>query len=269
EKPSSRAATLDDLQWLGQRLPELASVSTETRQSILSGTTVLEAKAGTVLLRQGETDSEAYFVLAGRVVVQREESGRYCGTRTVGPGEQFGEISSLAGAPRTATAIAEEPAAVLRLTADSLRKLMKSPPMNRVIHSRMSERLMITDRALMILRSIVQVSMLINVFLLANEVFKEFYSRTAHVASSQYLLLGLHGHHALVPWIWTAIAFNLIAMFLLVLPVSRSLKYLNVACVLAIIGIWIEKGMGLVVPGFIPSPLGEMVEYSPSLNETL
>ena len=50
---------------------------------------------------------------------------------------------------------------------------------------------MITDRALMILRSIVQVSMLINVFLLVNEVFKEFYSRTSHVASSQYLLLRL------------------------------------------------------------------------------
>jgi Ni/Fe-hydrogenase subunit HybB-like protein len=269
EKPSSRAANLDDLQWLDRHLPELASVSTETRQSILSGTKVLEAKAGTVLLRQGETDNEAYFVLAGRVVVRREESGLYRITRTVGPGEQFGEISSLAGTPRTATAMAEEAAVVLRLTAESLRKLMKSPPMNRVIHSRMSERLMITDRALMILRSIVQVSMLINVFLLANEVFKEFYSRTAHLASSQYLLLGLHGHRALVPWIWTAIAFNLIAMFLLVLPVSRSLKYLNVACVLAIVGIWIEKGMGLVIPGFIPSPLGEMIEYSPSLNETL
>ena len=68
---------------------------------------------------------------------------------------------------------------------------------------------------------------------------------------------------------WTAIAFNLVALFLLVLPVSRSLKYLNVACVLAILGIWIEKGMGLVVPGFIPSPLGEMVEYTPTVNETL
>jgi molybdopterin-containing oxidoreductase family membrane subunit len=133
----------------------------------------------------------------------------------------------------------------------------------------MSERLMITDRALMILRSIVQVSMLINVFLLMNEIFKEFYSRTSHVASSRYLFFGLHGHHALVPWIWTAIAFNLVSMFILVLPVSRSLKYLNLACVLAILGIWIEKGMGLVIPGFIPSPLGEMIEYTPSLNETL
>jgi len=127
----------------------------------------------------------------------------------------------------------------------------------------------ITDKALLTLRGIVQVSMLINVFLLLNEVFKEFYSKSKNITSSTYLFFGLDGHHALVPWIWTAVTFNLIAMFLLILPLTRSLKYLNVACVLAIVGIWIEKGMGLVVPGFIPTPLGEIVEYSPSLNETL
>jgi Ni/Fe-hydrogenase subunit HybB-like protein len=127
----------------------------------------------------------------------------------------------------------------------------------------------ISDRALLTLRNIVQVSMLINVFLLANEIFKEFYTRTSHVASSKYLFFGLHGYHALVPWIWVAIAFNFVSMALLVLPLSRGLKWLNLACALAIVGIWIEKGMGLVVPGFIPTPLGEMVEYSPSINETL
>ena len=57
-------------------------------------------------------------------------------------------------------------------------------------------------------RGIVQVSMIINVFLLANEVFKEFYSGNLHVASSKYLFLGLHGHHALVPWIWTAVTLD-------------------------------------------------------------
>jgi Ni/Fe-hydrogenase subunit HybB-like protein len=127
----------------------------------------------------------------------------------------------------------------------------------------------ITDKALQTLRSIVQVAMIINVFLLANEVFKEFYSGNLHVASSKYLFLGLHGHHALVPWIWTAVALNLIGMFVLILPLSHSLKWLNVACVCCIVGIWIEKGMGLVIPGFIPTPLGAIEEYSPSLNETL
>jgi molybdopterin-containing oxidoreductase family membrane subunit len=127
----------------------------------------------------------------------------------------------------------------------------------------------ISDKALLTLRSIVQVSMIINVFLLINELFKEFYTGATHVASAKYLFFGLHGHNALVPWIWTAIVFNLIAMFLLVLPVSRSLKWLNLACVLSIIGIWIEKGMGMVIPGFVPSTLGMIVEYQPSTNETL
>jgi Ni/Fe-hydrogenase subunit HybB-like protein len=269
QQPRSRTATLNDLEQLSRNLPELAALPEEVRQSVLTGAVVLEAKPGDVLLRQGETDVEAFFVMQGRVVVKREEGGRFRITRSLGAGEQFGEISALAGTPRTGTAIAEEPSLVLRLPAGSLRQLMKSPRMNKVIRSRMSERLLITDRALMTLRSIVQVSMLINVFLLANEVFKEFYSGNLHVASSKYLFLGLHGYHALVPWIWTAIAFNLTAMVLLLLPVSRSLKWLNLTCVLCIVGIWIEKGMGLVIPGFIPTPLGAMVEYRPSLNETL
>ncbi len=269
ETGTIRPATMADLEVLGRHLPELGSVPAEARRGIAETATILEVGPGVILLHQGDSDKEAFFVLKGHVVVMRQEAGRFRITRSAGPGEQFGEVSALAGTPREATAITEEPATVLRLPVDALRKLMKAPPMNKVIRARMSERLMITDRALMILRNIVQVSMLINVFLLVNEIFKEFYSRTSHVASSRYLFFGLHGHHALVPWIWTAIVFNLVAMFLLVLPVSRSLKYLNAACVLAILGIWIEKGMGLVVPGFIPTPLGEMVEYSPSLNETL
>jgi Ni/Fe-hydrogenase subunit HybB-like protein len=264
-----RPAALDDLDLLARHLPEFVSVSKEARLNLLPSLVVLDVEAGDVLLRQGETDKHAFFVLKGRVVVEREESGRHRITRSTVPGEQFGEVSALAGTPREATAIAEEPTQVLRVPTDALRKLMKSPAMSKIVHARMAERLMITDRALMTLRGIVQVSMLINVFLLVNEVFKEFYSGNLHVVSSKYLFVGLHGHHALVPWIWTAIALNLIAMVLLVLPVSRSLKWLNLTCVLCIVGIWIEKGMGLVIPGFIPTPLGAVVEYSPSLNETL
>jgi Ni/Fe-hydrogenase subunit HybB-like protein len=266
---SSRAAALDDLELLTRHLPPFASVSEETRREILPGLVVLEVEAGDVLLRQGETDKDAYFVLKGRVVVEREESGRRRVTRSSGPGEQFGEVSALAGTPRMATAVAEEAAQVLRVPAEALRKLMKTSPMNKIIRARMAERLMFTDHALMTLRGIVQVAMTINVFLLVCEIFTEFYAGGLHIASSRYLYLGLRGYHALVPWIWTAIVFNLVAMVLLVLPVSRSLRWLNVTCVLCIIGIWIEKGMGLVIPGFIPTPLGEMVEYRPSLNETL
>jgi len=264
-----RAATNEDFALLSRDLLEMATVPAETRQRVLPMAEVLEVQTGDALLRQGETEERAFFILRGSVVVVREEGGRFRVTRTAGAGEQVGEISALNATPRMATAVAEESSLVLSLSADALRILMESPQVNKIVRSRMSERLLITDRALMTLRSIVQVSMLINVFLLVNEVFKEFYSGNLHDASSKYLFVGLDHHHALVPWIWTAITFNVTAMVLLVLPVSRSLKWLNLTCVLCIVGIWIEKGMGLVIPGFIPTPLGEMMEYRPSLNETL
>ncbi|HOB99386.1 MAG TPA: polysulfide reductase NrfD, partial [Verrucomicrobiota bacterium] len=127
----------------------------------------------------------------------------------------------------------------------------------------------VSDDALFTLRRIVQVALIINLFLLLCELFTEFYADTHHIASAQYLFLGLHGYNALVPWIWTAVAMNVVATTLFMLPLSRALKTLNIACVLAIVGIWIEKGMGLIVPAFIPSPLGEIVEYSPTPHETM
>jgi Ni/Fe-hydrogenase subunit HybB-like protein len=123
--------------------------------------------------------------------------------------------------------------------------------------------------ALMTLRRIIVVALTINMFLLLAELFTEFYTDSQHVASTQYLYFGLHGYHALVPWIWTAVVFNTVALTLLYLPLSRSVRFLNIACVLMIFGVWIEKGMGLIVPAFIPSPVGEIVEYTPTLNETL
>ena len=267
--PVSRPATSADLDRLAEHLPELSALSASERTQCVEGASVFEVDTGAVLLKQGETDLNAFFVLSGRVVVKREENGRFRITRSVVPGGQFGEVSALHATPRVATAIAEVPTCVLCLPAAALRAMMQNSKVEPVIRLHMGERLMMSDHALLTLRGIVQVSMIINVFLLACEVFKEFYSGTSHGISAKYLFVGLDGHHALVPWIWTAIGLNLVAMTILVLPLSRSLKYLNVACVLGIVGIWIEKGMGLVIPGFIPTPLGAVVDYLPSLNETL
>ena len=127
----------------------------------------------------------------------------------------------------------------------------------------------ISNESILLLRKIITVAMLVNIFLLGCEVFTEFYSGTYHVVSAQYLFLGLHGHDQLVPWIWAAISMNAVAMILLVLPISQKLGVLNIACLLLFVGIWIEKGMGLIIPGFVPTPLGQVVEYQPTINETL
>ncbi len=115
---------------------------------------------------------------------------------------------------------------------------------------------------------IIRVAMVINLVMLASEIFTLFYTGGAHAVSARYLFLGLHGHSGLVPWIWTAIAFNIIGAILFFMPAALERGGVRiVACLLCIVGIWIEKGMGLIVPGFIPSTLHEIVEYTPSLVE--
>ena len=73
----------------------------------------------------------------------------------------------------------------------------------------------VTDKALGLLRGIATVALSINMFLLIVRVFTEFYTDSAHIASAQYLFFGLHGHSALVPWIWTAIGLNVLALIIL------------------------------------------------------
>jgi Ni/Fe-hydrogenase subunit HybB-like protein len=104
--------------------------------------------------------------------------------------------------------------------------------------------------------------------MLFSELFAEFYSQTHHSIHAQYLFLGLHGHNALVPWIWTGISLNITATIVLMIhPFRRNPRWLMPACATLFAGIWIEKGIGLVIPGFIPSPLGEIVEYTPTWVE--
>ena len=118
------------------------------------------------------------------------------------------------------------------------------------------------------LKTVMTYALLINLFFLGCEAYKEFYTDSQHVASIRYLFLGLHGHHMLAPYIWSAVVMEIAALAILLIPKLRNRwGLLGAACVFIIIGIWIEKGMGLLIPGFIPSPLGDVNEYSPSLNE--
>jgi molybdopterin-containing oxidoreductase family membrane subunit len=114
------------------------------------------------------------------------------------------------------------------------------------------------------------VAAVINLVMLFSEVFKEFYTFTHHSLSAQYLFFGLEGHDSLVPWIWTAISLNILGTLLFAFaPKKSSSSYLMVAAVSLFTGIWIEKGFGLIIPGLVPSPMGEVVDYAPSSFEIL
>ena len=122
----------------------------------------------------------------------------------------------------------------------------------------------IEDRIFNKIRRISVVSAIINLIMLFSEVFKEFYLPTHHSLPAIYLYFGLDGHNALVPWIWTAIAMNVLGTLTMAFnPGKNNPKFLVPACIFLFLGFWIEKGIGLIVPGLVPSPMGEVVDYAP------
>lgn len=126
----------------------------------------------------------------------------------------------------------------------------------------------VSQSVIKMLAIIMAIALQISLYFVAAELFTDFYFEGAHAASMHYLFLGLDGFDGLKSWIWTAVGLNLVALTLLMIHKTReNMVTLNIACVLGFVGIWIEKGMGLVVTGFIPTPLGEIFEYSPTLME--
>ena len=124
------------------------------------------------------------------------------------------------------------------------------------------------DAPTRVLVNIIRVTICINLLMILSELFTEFYTGGSHTASAKYLFFGLHGQNALVPWTWTSLGLTIIASVLFLWPGAMERRgLLEIGCVAAFVGIWIEKGMGLIVPGFIPSTLHEVVEYLPSVVE--
>jgi molybdopterin-containing oxidoreductase family membrane subunit len=88
--------------------------------------------------------------------------------------------------------------------------------------------------------------------------------------SLNYLYFGLEGHGNLVPWMRISAILAVVAAILLVNPRARKNEaILALACGATFISLWIEKGVGLVLGGFIPSPLEKIVEYTPTVPELL
>lgn len=126
----------------------------------------------------------------------------------------------------------------------------------------------VPQNVIKMLAIIMAIALQISLYFVAADIFTDFYFEGAHAASAHYLFFGLDGFDGLKSWMWTSITLNLIALTLLMIHKTRNNMFtLLIACGLGFIGIWIEKGMGLVVTGFIPTPLGEIFEYTPTMLE--
>ncbi len=168
------------------------------------------------------------------------------------PGRSFWLTGLLA--PRfLASAFASGPALLILLTM-ALRRLAGFDPGREAIRR---------------LSLIVTYFMLTNIFFLLTEIFTAFYGQIPeHMAHFEFLFVGLHGHAPLAAFMWTSVLLAVTSLVLLITPRYRENEtILAWACGMVFVSLWIDKGLGLVVAGFVPSPLGHVTEYVPTLPE--
>lgn len=170
------------------------------------------------------------------------------------PGRHYW-LTAIMAARFLASAFASGPA-LLILLAFILRRNTKFDPGRQAIDN---------------LSQIVTYAMLISVFFVGLEFFTAFYSQIpGHMHALQYLFFGLEGHGKLIPFMWTFAILAVVALVLLINPKTRKDdKTLQIACVCVFVSMWLEKGLGLVVAGFIPNPLEQVREYAPTVPELM
>ncbi len=125
------------------------------------------------------------------------------------------------------------------------------------------------QKAIDALAVIVTYAMVINVFFILVEAFTTLYSRIpGDVEPLEYLYLGLDGNYHLVPWMWLSALLAIVALILLLVPSwRRNRVLLPIACLAVFFSLWLDKGLGLIVGGFTPSPLDTITTYTPTLPE--
>lgn len=127
------------------------------------------------------------------------------------------------------------------------------------------------EKAVQTLATIITYAMLINVFFFLLEIFTAFYSNVpGHTHTIAYLFSGYHGASSLVGWMWVMTICAILSLVLLVPHQFRKKTELLVPGLLLLIAAtWIDKGLGLVVGGFIPNPFDTITEYAPTFPELM
>ena len=122
------------------------------------------------------------------------------------------------------------------------------------------------EKAIQTLAKIVAYALATSIFFVLVELFTVFYSQIpGHMHHLTYLFAGLEGHNTIARWMTVSALTALISLILLIIPRTRKNEsLLALACAGVFLSLWIEKGLGLVVTGFVPSPMEMITDYTPT-----
>jgi Ni/Fe-hydrogenase subunit HybB-like protein len=126
----------------------------------------------------------------------------------------------------------------------------------------------IKNEAIWKIAELMAYAMFLNLFFFLAEVFKEVYSDTEHLVHLKYLFIGVGENRDMVMYGWFSLIISFIAFLLFLIPATRKNPItLNMGAILIWFGVYIEKGIALLIPGFTPDSLGQIYIYRPSLVE--
>jgi len=120
--------------------------------------------------------------------------------------------------------------------------------------------------AIQAMAKIVTYAFLTSIFFVLVELWTVFYSQVPDdMEHYRFLFVGLEGYNTIAHGMTVAVIAAAAALVLLINPRTRKKdSFLAVACVLVFLSLWFEKGLGLLVTGFVPSPLGHITRYTPT-----
>jgi len=126
----------------------------------------------------------------------------------------------------------------------------------------------IKNEAIWKIAELMAYAMFLNLFFFLAEVFKEVYSDTEHLVHLKYLFIGVGENRDMVMYGWISLIISFIAFLLFLIPATRKNPItLNIGAILIWFGVYIEKGIALLIPGFTPDSLGQIYIYRPSMVE--
>ena len=134
-------ASIEHIQRLLDRWPELRGMSLAERGKLAAETRVAAVPGGKVVVYRGEASDSAYFLLAGSVAVGVRRDDDYKILSTLREGDFFGEVAALTGRTRTATVITDEPSELLIIPSRVLKALtLRYAPLRNILLATMAEK---------------------------------------------------------------------------------------------------------------------------------